>query len=130
MPCAATRETILVVEDNPAVRQVVSTILRQAGYVVLHARDGADALAVAEAIDLPIDLLLSDIVLPGLHVQDIADGLRRLYPAIRVQLMTGYPFDEIEKLSQDFDEQAILAKPFSKAQLLDRVKHSLNPAGS
>jgi DNA-binding response OmpR family regulator len=117
--------TVLVVEDNPAVRDIVALMLKQAGYVVLAARDGDDALAVAEAVHVPIDLLLCDVILPGPTVQAVIANLRRLSPAVHILLMSGYPTDQLDTAVQGVDAAEILAKPFTSAQLLERVRRAL-----
>jgi CheY-like chemotaxis protein len=120
---APSSPTILVVEDNDAVRRVIVAFLESAGYTVLIASDGTEALAIAATT--PIDLVLSDVVMPGPPVQSVIDELRRRQPVLRVVLTSGFPAEQLDTTWLAADEREILAKPFTRAQLLDRVRSGL-----
>jgi PAS domain S-box-containing protein len=108
--------TILVVEDDAPVRRYTAKVLADAGYSLLEAADAAQALEVAQRHNGPIDLLLTDMVMPGAPGTELASRLRPVHPEIRVLLVSGYS----ELLVQDrFPDKSFhyLQKPFSPEQL-------------
>ena len=111
-------ETILLVEDEKAVRDTVRRQLTRLGYRVLEAKNGADALRVLEERpDDRVDLMLTDVVMPGMSGTALFEELSRLRPTLRVLFMSGYP-DGTAKLDFAADSgRALLAKPFSIAEL-------------
>jgi PAS domain S-box-containing protein len=117
-------ETILLAEDEDVVRQVVEETLVERGYRVLSARDGREAVAISQATPHPIDLLLSDVVMPHLNGRQVAEQVRAQRPEIRVLLMSGYVDDVVapDQASGDF----VLPKPFSTATLLVHVRRLLD----
>ena len=88
-------ETVLVVEDQAQVLRVVKGILKRAGFQVLEAGSGEEALKVAEAFSGKIDLLLTDVVLPGLAGPQVAAALAAARPGVRVLFMSGYTDNSI-----------------------------------
>ena len=114
-------ETVLVVEDESAVRDLVTEILKNAGYQVLSADDGEGALKVALAHSGDIHLLLSDVVMPKLGGIDLAKQLRISRPAIRVIFMSGYSSDATTR-DAIAEADSHLDKPFTPAKLLSRVR--------
>ena len=124
-PAAAPRgsETVLVVEDDESVRDFVELVLRGAGYRVLVAEDGVRALEVAAASAQPIDLLLSDIVMPRLDGHGLAAQLTRARPALAVMHMSGYPGISRGEPGRD---RPFLQKPFSPEELLRAVRAALD----
>jgi CheY-like chemotaxis protein len=120
-PLAADRKvqgTILVVEDVAPLRKLVELMLTQIGYRVFTAASAHEALALAGEGGLEFDLLLSDIVMPGMDGRDLARLMRSVRPALRVVLMTGYA--DLLAESSDLDElgaDAIVQKPFARAQI-------------
>src|SRR5262249_45004768 len=94
-PPAKGRETVLLVEDEDAVRVLVRLVLGPQGYRVVEARNGNEALALAERHDGPIDLLISDVVMPGLSGPDLAGRLADRRPGLRVLFLSGYTEDEV-----------------------------------
>jgi signal transduction histidine kinase/ActR/RegA family two-component response regulator len=114
-------ETILLVEDDEAVREIVLEFLRSAAYRVIEARDADDALALVSRETRPVDLLVSDIVLPGQNGPALAATIRQFAPQMRTLFISGYPSDSAgETRSSSF-----LAKPFSRAALLQAVRRAL-----
>jgi PAS domain S-box-containing protein len=111
-------ETILLVEDEKAVRDTVRRQLTRLGYHVLEAKNGADALRVLEERpDDRVDLMLTDVVMPGMSGTALFEELSKLQPSLRVLFMSGYP-DGTAKLDFAADSgRALLAKPFSIAEL-------------
>jgi two-component system, cell cycle sensor histidine kinase and response regulator CckA len=114
-------EVILVAEDEAGVRQLVTRILKNAGYQVLEAMCGTDALAVVELHEGPIDLLLSDVVMADFGGRTLADAARVLRPDLRVLYMSGYA-DEDNLVEKAEPLDAFLDKPFSVAGLLTAVR--------
>jgi two-component system, cell cycle sensor histidine kinase and response regulator CckA len=103
-------ETILFVEDEDFVRDVTGEVLRSAGYQVLAVRNASEALAVYNEYLGEIDLLLSDVILPGETGRSLAKNLKLKNPALAVLLVTGY----VEQMaSQEAEHSECLAKPFS-----------------
>jgi CheY-like chemotaxis protein len=109
------------VEDEDAVRRLVCVTLRERGYTVLDARNAEDALAIAAASP-PFDLLLTDVVMPGLNGRELWDRLQRLRPGARVLFMSGYTEDEVLRRGLQGSGSAYLQKPFTPADLARAVR--------
>ncbi|MFW6198600.1 MAG: response regulator [Acidobacteriota bacterium] len=120
--------TVLVVEDDASLRKLVVAALGSAGYTVLQAGDGNEALRVSEEHDGRIDLLLTDVVLPGLDGPRIAETLRERRPGIRVVFMSGYTDDAIVQRGALEKGTALLDKPLRLATLLEKVRDMLSPS--
>ena len=118
------RETVLVVEDEEAVRQFAVASLQRHGYQVLSASSGEEALKVASSYLGTIHLLLTDVVMPGMKGPELAGRLRALRPGLRVLLMSGYAADVVT--SGDLKDAALMAKPFSPASLSQTVRNALD----
>jgi two-component system, cell cycle sensor histidine kinase and response regulator CckA len=123
VPDARPRGTILVVEDQAAIRALVHRSLVRAGYDVRTARDGDAALAAAAA-DAP-DLLLTDVVMPGLSGAELAQRMRARLPELRVVYMSGHPF-ELRQEVDAAEPDAVLRKPFTPDELLDAIGRALH----
>jgi two-component system, cell cycle sensor histidine kinase and response regulator CckA len=119
-------ETLLIVEDEEAVRHLVARVLRKQGYHVLQASSGEQALEIAATATNPVDLLLSDIVMPGLNGRQLVQRLRAEQPGLRVILMSGYSDAEVLKHREVPPDTPFLQKPFTPAQLLTRVRDTLD----
>jgi len=120
--CEKPPQTILLVDDEDAVRAFASLALRRAGFRVFEAGNGIEALRMCEHPQQRVDLLLSDIVMPGMDGWELADDVRLLLPEVRVILMSGHAG---ELLSRSFDGYAFLAKPFTVQGLLKKVHEAL-----
>jgi two-component system cell cycle sensor histidine kinase/response regulator CckA len=119
------KETILVVEDGDAVRNLVCLMLMQNGYRVLEARDGHHALRLCETHLEPIELVLTDLVMPNMQGADLAEHLRRVRPGLRILLMSGYTDEPVvQRLGRD--SVAFLAKPFTSVELVAKVRQVLD----
>jgi two-component system, cell cycle sensor histidine kinase and response regulator CckA len=135
VPAAATParvahgSTILVVEDDDGTRAIVVRILEHAGFTVLSAADGASALQLMSAQPSTIDLLVTDVMMPGLRGPDLAAQLVRAAPETRVLFMSGYAEDALASVHGLRVETDFLAKPFSGDALLDRVRAKLTSGG-
>ena len=119
-------ETILVVEDEPAVLSLSRRALETQGYVVLAASDAAAALRVVERHGGMIHLLLTDVVMPGLSGRELADQLSGQRPGIRVLYMSGYPGDAVVQHGTLPAGSAFLQKPFSPDGLARKVRDVLD----
>ncbi len=120
-------ETILLVEDEAAVRGFTRRALANHGYTVLEASDGATALRLASTHPRPIDLLLTDVVMPGLAGPDLARLVSDMQPTIRVLYVSGYVASAVDHVL--FDQSASLAKPFTTEALLRKVRETLDAPG-
>ena len=115
-------ETILVVEDATHVRKLVQKILEEAGFEVLTAADGSEALRIAEDYPRKIHLLLSDVIMPEISGPELAKQLKALRPEMKVILMSGYAHGMIV-LNYGW---YFIQKPFIPVALVGRVKDVLN----
>jgi CheY-like chemotaxis protein len=123
----ATRATILVVEDDPEVRELVSIVLRNHGHHILAAGDGREALALCEGHTEKIDLLLCDVVMPQLSGPALVDRLIATRPALRVMFMSGHPGDPRDPTTSKAALVAdYLEKPFDVDTLVARVRQILD----
>ena len=119
-------ETILVVEDMDALREVVRRVLAREGYTVLEARNGREALDVAARYPAAIHLLLTDVVMPGMNGLQVAESLLRTRPELAVLFMSGYAEDAATRRSIEETSASFVAKPFSPLQLLQRVREAIS----
>jgi CheY-like chemotaxis protein len=115
-------DTILVVEDEWAVRSLILHVLKDAGYSVLEAANGEDALALAAKYRERIDLLLTDVMMPGLTGKEVAQRLRAERPGIRVIFMSGYSYDSLFDADAEGSHMEFLPKPFAPDRLLAKVE--------
>jgi PAS domain S-box-containing protein len=118
-------EIILLVEDNEVVRKATAHILRRKGYQVLEAADAAAALDIFEQARPPVQLLFTDVIMPGLNGRELAEQLTARAPALRVLFMSGYTDDAISRhggLDADF---VFLEKPFAPDTLIAKVHEAL-----
>jgi two-component system cell cycle sensor histidine kinase/response regulator CckA len=115
-------ETVLLVEDDHEVRELVSSVLASSGYRVIEATDGNVAIRVAEDLAVRIDLLLSDVVMPGMSGIELARRVASLRPSIRVLHMSGYPGDTLARYGRPFSTAAWIEKPFSPHSLARKIR--------
>ena len=121
------RETILVVEDERLVRSLARTILERQGYQVVACASGAEALgALADRGSAPVDLLLTDLVMPGMSGRELAERVVAERPSVRVLFTSGYSEDAELHQSVADQEAHFLAKPYSVQQLSSRVREVLD----
>ncbi len=120
--------TVLVVEDDPAVREIATAILGDLGYRVLEAGDGEEALRMFGAHAAGMDLLLTDVVLPGrLRGREVAERITAMRPEVRVLFMSGYTENSIVHNGRLDDGVQLIAKPFKREQLARKVAEVLGP---
>jgi PAS domain S-box-containing protein len=115
---------VLVVDDEPAIRDVAHRVLTSAGYEVTTTADGLEALSLLADPDMPADLLLTDVVMPGISGSVFAARARALRPGLRVLYMSGYERSGAPEEGWPHEEH-VIAKPFSRAALLARVSQTL-----
>ena len=125
-PGRGRNETVLVAEDDAAVRKLAVRVLERKGYRVLQAPDGVDALAVAEAHEGPIHLLLSDVVMPRLGGPKLSRRLSALRPAMKTLFMSGYAANAIGLRGMLEAGTHLLKKPFAVEALARRVRELLD----
>lgn len=120
-------ETVLLVEDEDTVRSVAAAALERRGYRVLVADHGEAAIAIAREYPGIIHLLVSDVVMPGLHGREVADRIVRLRPGIPVLFISGYTDDALlERGVLEGDDRSLLAKPFTSLELARRVRLAID----
>jgi CheY-like chemotaxis protein len=122
--------TILLVEDESALREAAARILTRAGYEVLVADGGAAALRLADTHPGPIHLLLTDVMMPAMMGNEVAARIQDIRPEVPVLYMSGYAQPVLTENGTLQDGVAIIEKPFTRRDLLDRVQARLHhPAG-
>ncbi len=126
VPVVTGTETILLVEDDDKVRELVSRSLQSLGYRVLHAVNGRDALRVLDESRASIDLLLTDVVMPEMSGSQLADIFIRRHEGARVLFVSGYTDDAVLRHGVLEAEAAFLQKPFTLNALAIKVRETLN----
>jgi signal transduction histidine kinase/ActR/RegA family two-component response regulator len=119
-------ETVLVVEDEDAVRRLARRILESVGYRVITAANGGEALLQCERHGADIALLLTDVIMPQMSGRELADRLSREYPHLRILFMSGYTDEAISQHGLCEAEVDLLQKPFSAQALLKKVQRVLD----
>jgi two-component system cell cycle sensor histidine kinase/response regulator CckA len=119
-------ETILLVEDEDVVRGLARKILSEAGYKVLEARSGAEAIELSRGYAGPIDLLLTDVVMPVISGKEVAERLKELRPAARVLFMSGYTDEAVVRHGVLDANVEFLQKPFTWVRLAKKVRDVLD----
>jgi two-component system, cell cycle sensor histidine kinase and response regulator CckA len=121
-PASPHRERILLVDDEDVLRRLALAILKRQGYDVVDANGPAAALEIATQQPDSIDLILADVMMPGMRGWEMVERIRPLQPRARVLYMSGYvaEIEAVEKV------QPLLAKPFGPRQLLDEIRRVLD----
>lgn len=120
------RETILVTEDERTVRELVSTLLAAQGYEVLAAADGAEALRICREHTGTIDLLLTDMVMPGMSGPELAAQAQAVRSSLKILYMSGYTEYAVAKQGVLERVHSFIWKPFSNAALAEKVRQVLD----
>ena len=120
------RETVLVAEDEPQVRSLMQVMLQRAGYTVLVAEDGAKAVELAAQHGSSLDLLITDVVMPGMSGRQVADTVRATCPALSVLFISGYTDDAIVRHGIAEAGAPFLQKPFTMSDLTRKVRQVLD----
>jgi CheY-like chemotaxis protein len=124
-PPAKGHETVLVVEDNVAVRSVLCRVLKDTGYAVLAASDAIEARAICSSHPRPIHLLLTDVVMPGMSGPDLASELTLQRPDMKILFMSGYSGTAITRHGMLKEGLVFLQKPFSPGSVTRAVRAAL-----
>jgi two-component system, cell cycle sensor histidine kinase and response regulator CckA len=119
--------SVLVVEDEDPLRRLVERILVREGYHVTVARHGADALHIASTMPEPIELVITDLVMPEVGGREVAEALRATNPSLPVLFISGYDPDPVVLDASDQAHTAFLAKPFTGSALLAQVRQLAPP---
>jgi CheY-like chemotaxis protein len=114
-------ETILIIEDQEATAQITRILLESWGYRVFEAHSGVEALEIFKQVGGAIQLVLTDVIMPGMSGPQIAGELMRLNPGLRVAYMSGYPSDTMNQL-----DAAFLPKPFNPQSLSRMIRRELD----
>jgi CheY-like chemotaxis protein len=125
LPAMGSGATILLVEDERPVRTTVRRLLERHDYKVLEAANGQDALTLVAARRAEIDLVLSDMVMPGMGGMELASRVRTLSPKLPVLLMTGYTEEAITRTGDRPLDEHIIEKPFTLHTMLEQVRVAL-----
>ena len=124
-PCGSAAATVLVVEDDDIVRELVCDVLEDSGYTVLCAEDGPTAVKTANNCESVIDLLVTDVVMPQMNGPELASRLSLSRPELNVLYVSGYSVDDIGDHGVLTEDVQLLQKPFSPQSLLQRVRDVL-----
>ncbi|MBA4374276.1 MAG: PAS domain-containing sensor histidine kinase [Thermodesulfovibrio sp.] len=124
-PCASGNETILLAEDDQALRNVLKIFLMNYGYAVLEASDGEEAVKVFSENSTVIDILITDMIMPKMHGDQVYEKVRIIRPDIKSIFMSGYSNDIIQKRGVLNDDVNFISKPFSPHALLRKVREVL-----
>ncbi len=125
-PVVGGRERVLIVEDEPAIRLVVGRVLSSHGYAVVEAANPAAARALLADAGPPIDLLISDVVMPGGSGPELAAWTRSRWPKLPVLFITGHADEEVLQRGLDLANATVLSKPFTPVDLIAAVRASLD----
>ncbi|MBC7541343.1 MAG: response regulator, partial [Candidatus Sericytochromatia bacterium] len=118
-------ETVLVVEDDPQLRTVLHRLLERHGYVSLQAATPSAAIELCTAYAGPIDLVISDVVMPERYGPDLAKDVAKLRPSVAFLFISGYTDARLRQLMRSEYTEDILEKPFSSATLAQKVREAL-----
>jgi len=119
-------ETILVAEDEDGVRSLVSRALTTCGYHVIVAANGSEALELASKHDYPIDLLVTDVIMPGIDGAEVARRFLKLHPHGKVLYISGYTDDVVLRSGIDYEQVNFLDKPFTASVLARKVREAID----
>jgi CheY-like chemotaxis protein len=125
-PAAAGTETVMVVEDDDAVRHYTEAVLRAAGYDVLTAANGSEALDLARTTPHPVHLLMSDVVMPVLGGHALAEQFRAVHPEARVLFTSGYTPEAVSRRGVAIPASQFIQKPYAPAALCRKIRSVLD----
>ena len=118
-------ETILLAEDEPSLRRLIARVLRTQGYTVLEAADGNEALSLAQANGAKIQLLVTDVIMPGLSSKMLAEWLKQVNPGVRVLFISGYINNNAVRDAMSKPGAFFLQKPFNPTDLSKKVREAI-----
>jgi CheY-like chemotaxis protein len=119
-------ETVLAVDDDPTMLDLLQEVLKPLGYKVLSAASAEDALEMAASHQEKIDLLLTDVILPGIKGQELARQLLNIFPEVNVLFMSGYLCPSMAHSNSEQGFDAFIQKPFSPNALLRKIRKLLD----
>lgn len=119
-------EAILLVEDEPLIREVACGALRALGYTVLEAGSGPEALSALSERAAPVDLLVTDVVMPKMNGPELAASVRRQFPGVKVLYLTGYAPDMLSQMLAAEAADRVLEKPFTMSRLSEVIREALD----
>jgi DNA-binding NtrC family response regulator len=121
--------TVLIVEDEPAVRRFVNTVLSSNGFETIESSNGQEALLLAQRKqpEGTVDVLLTDVVMPGIDGLELAETFAQRYPATRVVLMSGYPDFQHPRMEAIKRRWKLIPKPFHAHDLIEAIRSALSP---
>jgi PAS domain S-box-containing protein len=119
------RGTILLVDDEESVRRMLTSLLERLGYSVMSASDGVEALELSSAHAGPIELLITDMMMPRMHGKELSERLTVLRPTIRVLFTSGYADDDVIERGLLDSRMAFIQKPFSMGELASKITETL-----
>ncbi len=122
------QDTILVVDDEPAVLSFCKLILARGGYRVVDARNGPEALKLARTPGTRINLAMLDVVMPGMNGFELASQLRQIDPDLKILLMSGYSVNEVRNIAGGDYSYRVMWKPFKAESMLRMVQTVLDEA--
>jgi CheY-like chemotaxis protein len=128
-PLPTGTETVLVVEDDELVRVLIDEVLAPLGYRVLITASGDDALKTSDSFPGPVDLLLTDVVMPGMNGRQLAEVMRTRRPGIKVLFMTGYTRDALSTQGILEPGVALIHKPLRAGTLARQIRQVLDSVG-
>lgn len=115
-------ETVLLVEDSQPVRKLIAGILEEIGFTVLAAETPAEAIILCEKKDIPIDILVTDVIMPNMNGAELGNKVAALRPGIKILFMSGYPEDFIAHRGVLKKEVHFIQKPFSMKDIADKIR--------
>ncbi len=119
-------ETVLVADDNASVRRLVNDMLVPLGYVVLMAPNGEEALETGRVVSGKIDLLVTDVAMPGINGKELAEEFQSLYPHVRVLFMSGHVGDALLQRGIEAPRDSFIQKPFRRDEFLGKLRQVLD----
>ena len=127
LPPSVGRETVLLVEDEDAVRRLARLSLERHGFTVLEAAGGDEAIQLSETFQGTIDILVTDVVMAGMNGREVSERLRASRPGLKVLYMSGYNDDAVVRSGLGEAPTAFLQKPFDSRILATRIREVLGP---
>jgi DNA-binding NtrC family response regulator len=122
--------TILVVEDDEMLRELICDSLRRYGYSVIEAPNGAEALRIGKQHQGPLHLMLTDVVMPGIDGMYLANRLTSLFPELRVLFMTGYTNSVLANSGAQHPNLNFIEKPFKPSELVRKLRETLSDSNN
>ena len=119
-------ETILLVEDEEGVRKLACRILKQQGYRIIEAQNGGEALSVCKELEKPVDLVVTDVIMPNMGGAELVKNLREIWSDLKVLYMSGYTADAIAHSGVLDPDKPYLRKPFRPIDLAWKVRRVLD----